>query len=325
MSNSFMRFFGDLAGSLGLGLDIQTGTIFGTYGGYSVLLVPADSTRSFTLSVGVSRGGEMPELKAMRSLVPASKAVTGCTVQGYRVNYTIKPGRTKKKGIANVHMALEAMTDFLRQNGYQNCCQHCGAVEKTEAYSSAGVHMLLCPDCYAERCRTAATREVQKNQKKENVVGGIVGALLGSLLGVAAIVLLGQMGYVAALSGIILGVCTLKGYELLGGRLSKKGIVISVVLMIAMVYVGNRIDWSISVLQYFEGLDILTAFRSIPVLLDGGYLDAGSYYGNLALVYLFTAVGAVPNIVNMLRAKKEENVNRRLGAAPESAMPPEQL
>ena len=56
-----------------------------------------------------------------------------------------------------------------------------------------------------------------------------------------------QLGYVAAISGAIMAVCALKGYELLGGKLTKKGVIISVVIMIVMTYVGDRVDWAITV------------------------------------------------------------------------------
>ena len=79
------------------------------------------------------------------------------------------------------------------------------------------------------------------------MIGGIVGALVGSLLGVACIVILSQLGYVAALSGVVMAVCTLKGYEIGSGKLSKRGIVISVILMLVMTYVGDRLDWAITV------------------------------------------------------------------------------
>lgn len=131
-----------------------------------------------------------------------------------------------------------------------------------------------------------------------------MGAFLGSLIGAGAIILLGQLGYVAALSGIAMAICAIKGYELLGGKLSTKGIISSIIVMIIMVYVGNRIDWSISVANYYTDVDIFYAFRILPDLIREGYLEASQYYGNLGLVYLFTAIGAVPTIIAAVREGK---------------------
>ena len=118
-----------------------------------------------------------------------------------------------------------------------------------------------------------------------------MGAFLGSLIGAGAIILLGQLGYVAALSGIAMAICAIKGYELLGGKLSTKGIISSIIVMIIMVYVGNRIDWSISVANYYTDVDVFYAFRILPDLIREGYLEASQYYGNLGLVYLLRRLG----------------------------------
>lgn len=154
----------------------------------------------------------------------------------------------------------------------------------------------------------------EQNQKKENWLAGIVGAFIGSLIGVGVIILLGQLGYVAALSGIAMAVCALKGYELLGGKLSNKGIIGSVLIMVIMVYLGNRIDWSISVANYYTDVDYFYAFRILPDLLREGYLEASQYYGNLALVYLFTAIGAIPTILSVIRDRKNSRESYKMEA-----------
>ena len=132
--------------------------------------------------------------------------------------------------------------------------------------------------------------------RAENRIGGAVGALLGSLIGVLCIVLISQLGYVAALSGLVMAVCTLKGYEMLGGRLSGFGIAISSVLMLAMTYVGDRLDWAIIIARELE-VDLFSAFRAVPLLLSEQMIDVSNYWGNLALLYLFLLVGAVPTVL----------------------------
>lgn len=321
MNKSYKKALLEFSEQLGLTLDTQTATIFGVHNGYSVCLTPVNESYQFTLSVAVSYGEGMPDAKVLKGAVSTSRAVRACTVQGYKANYTLRAGMTKKKTGENLQEALLEVTSYLHENALKNCCQSCGASGATEVYNISGTAEMLCGNCFSKRCEELAEKETQQNQKKENLIGGIVGALLGSILGAAAIVLLGQLGYVAALSGLILGVCTLKGYELLSGRLSKKGIVISIIIMLIMVYVGNRVDWSISATQYFEGLDILTAFRLIPDLLKEGYLEFGVYYGNLAMVYVFTLVGAVPTIINTLRAKKQANVSHKMSGDIEKRWP----
>ena len=163
--------------------------------------------------------------------------------------------------------------------------------------------MQLCYNCFVNLQQNQAVNSSEKQKKKENIVGGIVGALIGSLLGAACIVLLGQLGYVAALSGVIMAVCTMKGYDLLGGKLSTIGV---------MTYTGNRLDWAISVAQGFE-VDIATAFRSVPLLIEEEIIDAASYWANLVMVYVFVLIGAIPTVVNTMKNQKKESIFYRLG------------
>lgn len=143
-----------------------------------------------------------------------------------------------------------------------------------------------------------APMEVKK--KKGNVVAGTVGAFLGSLIGVACIVIVGQMGYVASVCGLVMAVCALKGYELLGGGLGKPGAAVSSVLIVVMTYLAHQLDWAVSAASALE-TGILEAFRAIPYLREVGAIEARSYWGGLAMLYLFTLVGAVPMVLAGLR------------------------
>lgn len=146
---------------------------------------------------------------------------------------------------------------------------------------------------------------MKETKKRENVIAGVVGAFLGSLLGAAVIILVGQLGYVASICGLVMAVCTLKGYEKLGGILSRKGAVIAFLLTVGMTYVAHRADWALSIAREVE-VNVFLAFRSIPALLAGDYLDTGAYWGNLAMLYLFVLLGAVPTLVSALRGDHEE-------------------
>ena len=304
------QFLAELAGENGLKVDGQTGTVFGSKNGYTVYLLPVNGTKQLTLNVSVC-GTQEPDVRELAGVVKQTKALMGCKVYGHKVVYTIRAGMSAQKRKDYVREALETVTSFLRQKNYSNCCEACGKPEPAEVYSVSGAARTLCAGCFSQVSTAAGFQHQQSIQKRENIVGGVVGALLGSLLGVVCIVLLGQLGYVAALSGVVMGVCTLKGYELLGGRLSVKGIVIGVVLMLVMVFVGNQADWAIFVARTWE-IDVVTAFQAIPLLIQEEAIEAGSYYGNLGLVYLFTALGAVPTVVNTIRGKKYEHITAKM-------------
>lgn len=149
---------------------------------------------------------------------------------------------------------------------------------------------------------TVADQFQKKMNKGENIIGGIVGALLGACIGVAAIVLIGRLGYVSMWSGIIMGVCTMKGYDLLGGRISIKGTVISCLIMIGMIYLANQIDWAITIAAEFE-VSFFDAFPEVGWVVKEYALES-TYYYNLALTYLFGALGGLPTVIGLVRGQK---------------------
>ena len=305
--NGLMR----LGAETGLSMDNQTGTLFGEKNGYTILLTRLRRNGLFALSVAVCHGGELPDTKELKAAVKQSKALAGCTVQRYKAVYTVRGAKTKAAANANVIKALNDLTRFLRENGFQNCCQSCGQIGETDPYSLAGADAILCPTCFAERSHSVDFKAQEQSRRRENVVGGIVGAFLGSLIGVAMIVIIGQLGYVAALSGVVMGVCTIKGYELLGGRLSNRGIAISAVLMLLMVYAGNRIDWAVMIARELDA-GIVESFQAVPYFYQEGALTG--YIGSLLMVYGFTALGAVPTVFGRIRNRENENSARKLTA-----------
>lgn len=132
------------------------------------------------------------------------------------------------------------------------------------------------------------------------MAAGTVGAFLGSLIGVACTVIIGQLGYMASLSGLVMAICALKGYELLGGTLSWKGAVIASVLILVMTFFAHRLTWAISIAPELN-CGLPEAYRAIPCLLERSMLEGPAYWGNLAMLYLFTLMGAVPTILGGLR------------------------
>lgn len=143
---------------------------------------------------------------------------------------------------------------------------------------------------------------MKQEKKQECLAAGLVGAFLGSLLGAVCIIVVGQLGYVAAISGMVMAVCALKGYELLGGTPSRKGAVISCIWVLIITYVSYQLECAIQIAQAAE-VGVFEAFRSIRYLLEGGYLNTRAYWGGMAMLYLFTLVGAVPLLIGAFRGQ----------------------
>lgn len=285
----------------GLSFQEKSSAIFGEKQGYSVCILFTGN--AFSLEFSLRQGTAQPQKRDMKEIVSAHKSIRRFQITMNKVSFLTNMGMTLKKGIGNLHQALEDVLAELKARGYENCCQNCSKAVQTGAYYAGGSIRLLCTDCSQQVSQALSSGQQTEQKKRENLIGGIVGALLGSLLGAVCIILISQLGYVAVLSGIVMGVCTVKGYELLGGKLSMKGIVISALIMIGMVYFAHQVDWAITIASYFD-VNFMIAFRSIGTCLSEGILE--NYYGNLVLSYLFTVLGAGPTLWAAWQNKNEK-------------------
>lgn len=286
----------------GLRVDPQSGNLFGSCGGYHVCLVTTNlSGKRLSYVFSVTCGGAGPAESALRQAINGNKAIKKVSVIRYRVTFEVRfKGLNEQRYLDG---ALDEMVGFLRQLGCQDCCQDCGSVTETTTCVVKGAPIHLCQDCYNRQAMAIEQAALEKEGTPENVVGGTVGALLGSLIGVVAIIVLERLGVVSALSGIVMAVCTLKGYELISGKMTRKGTIISVIVMVVMVLVGDWIDWAVLISMTVE-TDILTSLSLVPLVVFDEEV-VSSYLGNLALIYVFTALGAVPSILNY--QKKQAN------------------
>lgn len=304
-----------LAASLGFRLDAARNVIYGQRAEFEFLLYAPNSQYPYMLSVTVGAKCPMGTLNKadIKQFVKSVKPIANLTQEGNLLTMILSNTPKQEKLRENVNISINALIDFMKSRGFTPCCQFCGQQTETACYVSGGSYMHLCPECAGRMRNDVTLATKKKDNKNENVVGGIVGALLGSLIGVVCIVVLGQMGWVAAVSGAVLAVCTIKGYELLGGKLTKKGVVISILFMILMTYVGNRLDWAIEVVKYYD-MNIFEGFNSIPLCLEYGIIESSSYILYLVELYIFTALGAVPTIKKTLQESKEEGQFAQIGS-----------
>lgn len=314
MNKTLRNRYEQLAQAAGLAMDPNSGALYGRRGEYDVVVFAPNASYPYALSAAISAVRPQAPLtrEESKEFCSVSKLVSGLTQNGSVITLALKSTPNQGKLREGLVTSLDALAAFLREKGFQNCCQACGTQQDVSSCYAGGAYLHLCPECFTSLQQRAEMNEAQTNQKKENVVAGAVGALLGSLIGVVCIVILSQLGYVAAISGVIMAVCTLKGYELLGGKLSNKGIVISVVLMLVMTFFGDRLDWAIIVARELQ-VDFGMAFQLISVLLEEEMIEASSYWGNLFLLYLFLLIGLIPTVIATVRGRRDASRIYRLG------------
>lgn len=301
----------------GLKADGASGQLYGFYNGYHVRLVPynPNNAYSYMACFSLSFGGMQPRKEEIKEIAGGIKTLSRkVQVKGFSVSFFIRSKMTLEKTAENIRTALGGITELLTVRGYRECCENCGREAVLEHYRMGNEYQLLCSDCFSQKGKEISDRSQREALKEETVIGGVIGALFGSLVGAAVIVLLGQLGYVSVLSGIAMGFCVLKGYRLLGNRISRKGIVISFLVIALMVYAADRFDWSLSFSRWSEGeVDVITAFQYFPELLREGYINVASYRLNLLLVYVFSVLGAIPTVLNIVRSDRNAKTFSQMG------------
>ena len=297
----------------GLLLDTDAGCYFGRRGEYSMLLRIINN--QYVVSVSAAKNGAAPNPAELQTAVQECQAIQSCNVQGYRANFYLNGGITAKKVLEKITQACNYIPNFLQQSGYRNVCESTGDLGLTDCYVVGGSPLMLSERAFAALSQHVTDNAVAESQKEENLPAGIVGALLGSLAGAAAIIIFSRLGLISVFSGLIMAVCTLKLYEKFAGKMSTRGAIICAVIMVIMVYLGDRMDWAILLMSeadygFFEG------FRDVPNLVQYDYIEKGTYIYNLVMEYLFTALGAVPQIIASLKEKKDAAISRKMAGLP---------
>lgn len=296
-------------------MDAKTDHLFGIKNGYHVAVRTDKLEKQNTLFLcfsAVTDNGPVDEA-ALKQLVAAHKEIAGCAVRQYSIAFLVS-AKNPIFCVNYVNTVLDVAAGILAQIGARDCCQQCGTVTATATASVNGSPIHFCQCCYNQQVANTPPG-LPREKKAENKLGGVIGAFVGALIGVAAIVLFAQLNLVSYLSGLAMAFFTLWMYEKMAGSISKFGIVLCVLVMGIMVYMGDRVDWAIIAVRDLE-VDFFTGFRIIPNLLKEGMIESGAYAGSLALLYLFTAGGAIPMIVNAFRRKKSEELEDEILRTP---------
>lgn len=289
--------------------DNQTETLFGQKNNY-LFIARMYGNNNIMLMFSVKNDAAVQSLIG-NVLKQEIRAVQAASFKNYKLSVTVKYGMTKKKLVANLVEAIEQVTAYLSANNYEQVCEVTGKTEDIHIYEIGNQFYFLTPEAFQQKSHELDQAEQENLVSGENVFLGLIGAFLGSLIGVAAIVAISQLGYVSFISGLVMGACVVKGYELLARRFSMKGVVVSVLVILVMTFIANQLDWAIA-LANFYGVSIFDTLPHVHELLAEGYIDSGTYYLNLVLVYLFSGIASVVWIVGALKNVKRKFVARQL-------------
>lgn len=300
-----------LATELGLNYDRESGIVAGFYNGYHIAFIMQNNLRQIVVSV--SNGtGQMPEKEILKQAHKENKKVlSNPSVQGYRATYAIPNAMTDNGKLERSAAAAAVLTEFLRANSLRDCSELSGRPDESSCYYVSGGLRFLTRDEYDTERNRAQSSFNEQNSKRGNPIAGIVGALIGSFAGLFVMVLIGQLGYVSPWTGLVMGVCVAKGYELLSGKFDTIGLVCSILIMVGMTYLGNQLDWAITIARAYEA-NVFDAFPVVNEVVKANEL-LPVYYRNLALYYFAMLCGALPTIYGLMKNRQLLNVSYPIG------------
>lgn len=300
-----------LATELGLNYDRESGIVAGFYNGYHIAFIMQNNLRQIVVSV--SNGtGQMPEKEILKQAHKENKKVlSNPSVQGYRATYAIPNAMTDNGKLERSAAAAAVLTEFLKANCLRDCSELSGRPDESSCYYVSGGLRFLTRDEYDTERNRAQSSFNEQNSKRGNPIAGIVGALIGSFAGLVVMVLIGQLGYVSPWTGLVMGVCVAKGYELLSGKFDTIGLVCSILIMVGMTYLGNQLDWAITIARAYEA-NVFDAFPVVNEVVKANEL-LPVYYRNLALYYFAMLCGALPTIYGLMKNRQLLNVSYPIG------------
>ena len=300
-----------LATELGLNYDRESGIVAGIYNGYHIAFIMQNNLRQIIVSV--SNGvGQMPEKEVLKQAHKENKKVlSNPSVQGYRATYSIPNAMTDNGKLERSAAAAAVLTEFLKANSLRDCSELSGRPDESSCYYVSGGLRFLTRDEYDTERNRAQSSFNEQNAKRGNPIAGIVGALIGSFAGLFVMVLIGQLGYVSPWTGLVMGVCVAKGYELLSGKFDTVGLVCSILIMVGMTYLGNQLDWAITIARAYEA-NVFDAFPVVNEVVKTSEL-LPVYYRNLALYYFAMLCGAIPTIYGLMKNRQLLNVSYPIG------------
>ncbi len=279
--------------------DYNTGYLAGNYYGYSVALRSLGNQFLFSTSVSSeSDPGNIRLAQYVGEQTAGNRDIVRTEIAGSILNIYIKNGSGKKLR-DRVNALAEPLFGYLRSGGYQSICPICrSSMMPVRLYEINRVPQYLCESCAQASRESFESNKENVRANKSNWAPGLVGAVLGALVGVLLWVVIYYLGYIAGLAGFVMAVLALKGYEKFGGCLDVKGVIICVLVMIGMVFLANKLSWSFDAYLALKEYDwgFFECFQQLDYIL--GELDLkGSYYGDLVVGFLLTAVGGLGTII----------------------------
>ena len=280
-------------------LQNHNGCLAGKYRGYYTIVEQVDAGMLFSFSACSEFDKNNEKVKVFL----AQKSEAEEKIQNYHAEENtvqiVLPSELETEAQVDFcNRMMDEVVDFLVTGNYKNCCSYCGKTEEDlQCYEINKEYYYICDTCSHE-----IQEDLQKAANlKSKFVPGIIGALLGSFVGCILWIVIYKLGYIAGIAGAAMCICAMKGYGLFGKKLDRKGVVVSTIIMVVMVFLSNRLAWSLEAYDAFQeygySATFAEIFTSIGDIIKQLELTA-DYYKDLIVGYALTVLCSASTMYN---------------------------
>lgn len=289
----------------------------GVYNGYYTIM--NITPQQYIIMINATQGDLEPQYSISDYLGQMARG-NDRIIQAFYANRSVtvllKPVKLVKNIPGTITPVIQAITNFLRNNGYVTGCELCGNPINPDSYYAVNGHMhYYCDACCSQVGINLENRKDNISSGKNNVITGIIGAILGSLIAGVLWIIVAMLGYIIGWVGFITVILAIGGYKKFGGRVNLLGAVICSVISLAVIYFSLTIVYSIDIhdvvtdkpeyYEYYmdeskngEEITYFDTYKMFFVVLDDDSDYKADFYKDLAVSYVFTIIAGASYIIS---------------------------
>ncbi len=279
------------------------GEAYGAFDGYEATFVLADAS---TLVARIAFFAEAEQRATiMQTLISrnSAKFLVETTENGVMLRIKLKSFAKTTEYFAQ---PLAQLVQTLNENGALGVgyCPTCGKqldFDQCKRCNLGGANITLCNDCVETLNSEIRAANEEFDSLPNNYLRGFAGAVLGALVGCALAVVLYLIGFVSALSSVVAVLLGAVFFQKFGGKPNKIMLVIvcatSAVMMLLATFVIYVVACKLAADEAGMAMSALEAFAH--VMQDEEF--ARTFYGEMAMTALFTAIGCGVEIFELSR------------------------
>lgn len=218
-------------------------------------------------------------------------------------------GLTMNSVLKELNSLLTSVCDILKSEGALGLghCPVCGneLSSDSQVCTVESFKVTIGSDCVGDLNKAIEEENADFESAPNNYLKGFFGALIGGVVGGIVAIILYLIGFIAAASAIVAVVVGAKLYCKFGGKSNKTMLVIVSATSIVCIMLSVLIIYLIAAvgLAAEAGLN-LSAFEAFSYMLDNRTEFARGFYGDLAMMAVFTIAGVIYEAISMRKMIK---------------------